>query len=95
MNTPILCCTNVVASSATRAPHACRLARRWAGFALILALAPIASASQLVFGPPQFLPGDTAFGPASGHQEEMEIAAGGSGSLAVWSDARSGLDNLT
>ncbi len=42
----------------------------------------------------QILPGDTAVGPAEGHQMEADISRGGSQSLAVWSDYRSSPDNV-
>ena len=54
-----------------------------------------ALAQDLEFTAAQLLPGDLEPGPAAGHQEEMEIAAGGGGFLAVWSDCRSSLDNAT
>jgi hypothetical protein len=56
--------------------------------------APHASSQEPSFTPAQFLPGDTAPGLADGHQREMEIAAGAGGSLAVWSDMRSSLDDF-
>jgi hypothetical protein len=44
-----------------------------------------------VFPTPSFLPGDAVIGPAAGLQEQPSVAAGGSGSLVVWTDARSSL----
>jgi hypothetical protein len=60
----------------------------------ICVLTPSAAAGDIVFSPPQLLPGDMASGLADGHQREMEIATGGGGSLVVWSDMRSSLDNF-
>lgn len=48
----------------------------------------------LGFSPPQFLPGDEADGMTAGQQEDVDIAAGGAGFLAVWSDGRSSLDDF-
>jgi hypothetical protein len=50
-----------------------------------------AAATPPTFPPPSFLPGDVLIGPAAGLQEQPSIAAGGSGSLVVWTDARSSL----
>jgi hypothetical protein len=61
--------------------------------ALVL-IGGLATAGDVVFSPPQFLPGDAAIGLADGHQEQMEIAAGAGVSLAVWSDMRSSLDDF-
>ena len=55
--------------------------------------APGALAQGLRFTPPQFLPGDAADGITDGHQQEIDLAAGGAGFLAVWSDGRSCLDD--
>lgn len=64
------------------------------GLAAALALlAPRAPAQDLTFTPPQFLPGDTANGLTDGHQQEIDLAAGGGRFLAVWSDGRSSLDD--
>jgi hypothetical protein len=71
-----------------------RRLRTIAGLIVACSLASAAAAGDLQFGPPQFLPGDTTLGLADGHQEQMEIAAGAGGSLAVWSDMRSSLDEF-
>jgi hypothetical protein len=69
----------------------------WRAAGLLAALgllATRASAGDLTPGPPQFLPGDAADGLTDGQQHEQEIAAGGPGFLAVWSDSRSSLEHL-
>ena len=62
--------------------------------AAILLMAPGPFAQGLRFSPTRFLPGDTADGMTDGHQQEVDLAAGGAGFLAVWSDARSSLDDF-
>ena len=52
-----------------------------------------ASAAELAFAPAAFVPGDAGIGPAAGMQEDAQIAAGGAGFLAVWSDYRSTPDD--
>ena len=59
--------------------------------ALAFLLPSAVLAAPPVFPTPSFLPGDAAIGPAAGLQEQPSIAAGGSGSLVVWADARSSL----
>jgi hypothetical protein len=57
-------------------------------------LAPPTLALAPNLSPLTFLPGDDVIAPAAGLQEEPSIAAGGSGYLAVWSDARSSAISL-
>ncbi len=54
---------------------------------ITLLLGPAAAARAL----PQMTPGDVAIGAAAGDQHTPQVAAGGSGSLAVWTDTRSWL----
>jgi hypothetical protein len=55
---------------------------------LLASLAPGAFAAPPALGPLQFLPGDAALAGASGEQAAPDLARGGDGFLAVWSDAR-------
>lgn len=57
----------------------------------VLLLTSASHAGSPVFPAPSFLPGDVVIGPAAGIQEQGSIAAGGSGALVVWTDARSSL----
>ena len=69
------------------------LERRLAvAFSLFLSIANLAAAQDL--STLTFLPGDDVLAPAAGLQEEPAVAAGGSGYLAVWSDARSSAVSL-
>ena len=61
---------------------------------VIGALAPAdAAAGDLLFGQSQFLPGDAVIGAPAGMQVEADVASGGDGFLAVWSDGRSTPDD--
>ncbi|QDU69044.1 hypothetical protein [Engelhardtia mirabilis] len=55
--------------------------------ALTLLSAP--AMAQLSGGESKFLPGDDLIGAAAGLQDQPQVAAGGPGALAVWSDLRS------
>ncbi|OFV81034.1 MAG: hypothetical protein A2W26_08975 [Acidobacteria bacterium RBG_16_64_8] len=59
--------------------------------ALALFLSSPVLAAPPIVPMPSFLPGDAVIGPAAGLQEQPSVAAGGSGSLVVWADARSSL----
>ncbi len=59
----------------------------------LLSLAPSASADELLFTLPEFIPGDGLIGSPAGMQMEPDIALGETQFLAVWSDYRSSPDD--
>ena len=57
---------------------------------LLASIVPCSPAAPPTPGPLQFLPGDAALAGATGDQSAPDIARGGDGFLAVWTDARAG-----